>query len=425
MAIANAIREIHNALTTVPAVAIPTPNYDSISMGGTHTKAGKRVTPEVSKTLSSAYRCGNIISDDIASMPFQLFYRMGGTIQRIEPDPLLRNMPYLIEISPNRWMNPFIFKKTSVLWMIYWGNAYIWCPLGSRELFVLPASNVFPEFDAWGNLWYRFYSPSGKERLIPDVEILHLMINSTDGINGKSVITYAKETIGRQLGAHETQDRISGKGLNPAGALYVKGSLKGPDETAGEARKKIKSEFLDAISGSENSGGVAIFDEKIEKFESITMKPVDAQFLETMNFTDLEIANFFGLPLWKLNQGKQSYESNTQQQIDYLQTTLNPYLTQWEQAARLKWLRTDEQNSQYFRWIRESLLQMDPKSQAEYMKLMLESGQMTPNESRQIKDMSSYEGGDGHYFAANMASIGPDGKLISATGVRDLPNGGK
>lgn len=411
------VQAIKNLAPAVPDAVKPDENFARYANRGyvsIKSTSGKRVTVEGAKGIASAYRCANTLSDDIASMPLQQFYKIGDTIQRVLPDHELRNTSYLYEVEPNRWMNPSVFKKTLVDWLTWYGNAYTWTPVDSyRETFILDADETFPWFDAKGNKWYKTKLPNGKELLLPDVEVMHLMINPVNGLYGRGVIEYARDTIGRQMSAHETQDKISGKGLVPAAAITMAGELKGTE--GDEARKRVKAAYIDAISGSENAGGVAVFDNRVQKFEAVTMKPVDAQFLETMQFTDMEIANFFKMPLWKINQGKQSYESNTQQQIDYLQTTLNPILVQFEQAMRIKMLAKEEQPNNYFRFNRASLLQTDPKSQAEYMEKMAQNGFMSPNEGREIIDISPYEGGDGHYFAANMAKIGEDGSLISAS----------
>jgi HK97 family phage portal protein len=339
MIISKAIRSARNIPMPEPGAPPikPETRPEFIKAWGAYTRTGKSVSAETAKTIATAYRCGNILSDDIASLPFQVFMKAGRSIIQVDPDANLRNTAYLMEIEPNRWMTPFVFKKTVIQWLVYYGNAYIWEPVGNyREWFILGADKTAPEFDNDGDLWFKTMFPNGKEEHIPGNEILHLMINSTDGLSGKSVLTYARETIGRQLGAHETQDSIYSQGLNPAAAIYVDGELNK------EARDKVKDSYLAAVKGSENSGGVAVFDNRVTKFEVITMKPSDAQFLETVAATDAEIANFFGMPLHKLNMGKQSYESNSQQQLDYLSTTLNPYLVQWEQAGRVKWLRAEE-----------------------------------------------------------------------------------
>lgn len=405
MGLIDSIRKLFNAQPP-PAPYEPQTRPEFIYRWGQPTAAGQRVSAETAKSIATAYRCGNIISDDIARLPLQVYQQIGRQITRVMPDPVRRNTAYLTEIEPNRWMDPFKFKKTTILWLLYYGNAYIWEPPGPyREWFILEADKTIPGFDANGNKVYRTQFPNGDVADLPSVEVLHLMINSTDGLSGKSVLAYARETLGRQLGAKDTQNRIHSQGLQLVGALYLAG------EANEEARRRVKDAYLSAVRGSENAGGVAVFDNKVTKFETISISPADAQFLETIQATDAEIANFFGLPLHKLNMGKQSYESNIQQQLDYLSTTLDPYLVQWEQAARLRWLRQEEQGYTYLRYVREALMRTDPETRSKYLKDKILSGQLSPNEARQIEDLSPYEGGDAYYIPSNMARVLPDGSL--------------
>ena len=177
-----------------------------------------------------------------------------------------------------------------------------------------------------------------------------------------------------------------------------------------EAKRKVKLEYQAVMAGERNAGGLAVLDELVEKFDVLTIKPVDAQFLETLNATDAQIANFFGIPLYKINAGKQSYESNEQQNMDYLRTTLNPYLVQTEQGARLKWLTEKEQGDTYFRFNRDSLLQTDAKTRTEVLEKMVFMGAFTPNQVLQIVDQSPYDGGDVHYVPANMRTVEESGQ---------------
>lgn len=401
------LESILQALSQGGKTQIETPKREfSESVGWeTSTKAGQRVSAESSKNVATIYRAANIISDDIAKLPFQTFIsRQTGEIERVQSDYMLRNHAYLNEVAPNRWMTPFIFKKAVALWLFFWGNSYIWSPLVlPRERFILPANLTTPVFDAnTGELWYevRFPEAPGKPKYIPSVEILHLMMNSSDGYVGKSMITYARETIGRRMAQGQTMSSMQGQGLTAAGIVWVKG------EANKEIRAKIREAYSEGITGSENAGNLAVFDSKFEKYEPITMKATDAQFLESAEFTDTDLANFANIPLHKLNKGKQSYESNIQQQLDYLSTTLDPYLVQLEQGAGLKWLRADEQPYTYFRFERNALLRMSPRDRAEYLDKKIMSGQMSPNEARQVEDMPAYENGDKHYIPANMVEIG-------------------
>jgi HK97 family phage portal protein len=400
-----------------PQARIPSTNQapsdflQGIDFLETGSVSAQQVSAESSRNIATAYRCINVLSDDVAKLPLQTFMsRTPGQIERVHASSRSQNISWLLEVNPNRWMTPLVFKKVAIQWLLTHGAAYIWQPPrqpGRRnELFILPTNVTVPVFDEAGQLWYEVQMPGAPVYHYPDVEVLSLLINSTDGIRGRSVISYARETMGRQLANYATQNKIAGKGLNPSGIVWMSGEL---DK---EARKKTRQAYEEAL----NASGIAIFDPKVTKFETITMKPTDAQFLESIQENDTEIANFFGIPLYKLNQGKQSYQSNEQQNLDYLNTTLDPYLVQWEQAAAVKWLTEEEQNYVYFRFNRDALLRTDAKTRAETLEKRILSGQLSPNEARQIEDQSAYPGGDSKYIPANMGMVQTDGSLKTTGG---------
>ena len=381
--------------------------------------SGHAVTAEKAKNIATAYRCINVLSDDLSKMPLQVFSSTGpGQIERLQPSGRRENLAWLLEVSPNRYMTPFIFKKTLMQWLITYGNAYAWTPSLAagqrREIFILAANTTSPEYDPQGNVWYRAVLPNGAIINIPDVEILHLKINSIDGITGRSVISYARESLGRQMGAYEVQGKFYDNGFNPTGIIWTAGDVNA------EARGKIRDSYVKASSES----GLVVFDPKITKFDAITMKPVDMQFLQSIEATDLEIANFFGVPLYKLNQGKQAYNSNEQQNLDYLSTTLDPYLVQFEQAARLRWLTQSEQDTTYLRFNRDALLRTDAKTRAETTDKRILGGQLTLNEGRQIEDQPALPGGDIRLIPGNYAVIEPDGTVRMLGGSGAVPTGG-
>lgn len=370
------------------------------------TKSKKRVDEDAAKRVATAYRCANTISDDMGMMPLQQFNKFQGRIARIYPDAAKRNTAYLLEWQPNRWMVPFIWKRTIMNWLIWWGNCYIWNPPSSYpELFILDAGQTVPKFDEDGNKWYETRFPDGSVELLPDVEIAHLMINSKDGLHGISVLENARETLGRQLAAHETQDSLAGDGLKPTAALWVKSKA-----LSDEAREKVRRSYIDAIQT-----GAAVFEtDQFEKFESITMKPTDAQFLEGIAATDADIANFFNFPLHKLNMGKQSYESNDQQELNYIKSCLNPFCVQFEQVGGLKWIAAKDQPFQYLRFNRDAILQTDAKTRTEILVKKIQGAMLTPNEALQIEDMNGYKGGDSHYMQASYGRVLEDGAIEAA-----------
>lgn len=367
------------------------------------TISGEVVTVESSKTIATAYRAGNLLSDAFALMPFQQFERNGRNVEQVGADGRMMNLAYLLEVSPNQWgWTPFQFKKAIAQWEIWHGNAIVWRPpVWPPQLLILPANRTRPVFDMDGNLWYEHRFSNNKVEYIPSVEILHVLINPDEtGFWGRGIVTFARETFGRQQGAHRTQGKMYAQGLNVAAYMQFNAKL----DKAG--RKKIRDEYESAMSGSENAYRLAVMDASVTKFEPIQMKMTDAQFLEQINATNLDIANFFGMPAHMLNMGKEAYNSNEQKYLEFLTTTLDPYLVPFEQAARIRWLTVAEQGANYFKFNRSALLRMDSKGRAETNEIRIRSGQMTPNEAREKDDASAYLEGDRYYMTSNYAPIG-------------------
>jgi len=271
------------------------PRADYAPSWGYATDSGERVSVAAAQSIATAYRAKNIISDDVAKMPFQMIRKGpmgtsgGRNIQQVEPNAVTRNMAYLLQVSPNLWgWTPFLFKKASIEWLLFYGNAYIWSPIvGPRQLLILPADKTLPVFDLEGNLWYRHTFSSGLAAYIPSVEMLHLLINpDSTGFMGRGVVTFARETIGRQMAAYKTQSKFFKQGFTPAAYISVDAVLKQ------EERDAYRNAYEQSMSGTKNAYRLAVLDKKITKFEPITMKLSDAQFLESIHATDKDIANF-------------------------------------------------------------------------------------------------------------------------------------
>jgi HK97 family phage portal protein len=387
--------------------------------GGWSSSSGKTVTMENAKSVATAYRCINVLSDDVAKIPLYTYNSSKRfQIDRIMPDAEMQNIAWLLEVSPNRYMSPFIFKKSLIQWLLGWGMSFIWSPPpfggNRREMFILRGDSTLPYYDENGNLWYRTAFNNGEIAYLPAVEVLPLLINSLDGIFGRSIIEFARESLGRQLGAYETQGNIYKQGLNPAGIMTVNGEMS-PD-----ARDKMRSEFEQRMGGSKNAYRLAIIDNKIAKFEPITMRPVDIQFLQGIQATDVEICNFFGVPLNKVNMGKQSYNSNEQNNLDYLGATLDPYLVQIEQSARVKWLPENKQDTMYFKFYRKALLQVDAAARADVNTKEIGMGVISPNEAREDQDLSGYDEGEKFWMSRNYSPV--DNPFFSQA--KQIPNQG-
>jgi HK97 family phage portal protein len=161
----------------------------------------------------------------------------------------------------------------------------------------------------------------------------------------------------------------------------------GPDE-----KDKVRREFEKATAGLSNMHKIAILDLG-QKFTALDMPLADAQYIETKIANIADIARFLKMPLYKLGEGKQAYNSNEQQNLDYLGTTLDPICVQHEQEYDLKLFSRREQTKWYGRINRAALLRTDLAALRAYLEGMVQNGIYTQNEARAYLEMNRYKPG--------------------------------
>jgi len=401
-------------LITNTAVKVDTQNRPQAGWEpayGKRTQSDEVVSVLSSQSIATAYRAKNIISDAVGLMPLKQYRRVGRNIETIAEDVVTRNMPYLMQISPNLWgWSPFYMKKSMIEWLLFHGNCYQWKPPTSpAQVFILPANKTKPVFDLDGNLWYEhtFSNSNGKPSYIPSVEIMHLMINPDEtGYMGRGVITFARETFGRRLAANKTQSMLFSQGFMPAAYMKFNGEL------SKEMRDKIRDSYEQSMSGADNAFRLAILDNKILEYKPVEMQLKDSDWLESIDATDRDICNWFGIPEHMLNRGKEAYNSNEEKYEEFVSITLDPFLVPWEESARIRWVAEDEQTSTYFKFKREALYRMKAKERAEMNATKIQSGQMSPNEARGMEEQDPYEGGDRFFMASNIAPVNKQAEVI-------------
>ena len=103
-------------------------------------------------------------------------------------------------------------------------------------------------------------------------------------------------------------------------------------------RSEKRRQAWEAIHrGPGNAFRVAVLDLGL-KYQPISMTNTDAQFVESNEVRVADVCRFFGVPLHLAYAGKQSYQSNEQNGIEYVNYTLLGYETQWDQEDTYKLL---------------------------------------------------------------------------------------
>lgn len=348
--------------------------------------------------LSAVNACVEIITNSISKIPIYVMDRK--TKKRVE-HPLVK---VLCE-RPNEAMTPSVYKKLVQANILLKGNGYALIIRDKKtanpvELIPMSSDYITPWFDGKGKLWYVFTNPITRElRKLDNFDVLHYKSYSEDGVHGISVLSRASETINTAKAAQTYENKFYTQNAQPTGILKTEGDL---DKTA---KDKIRDEWNKIHKGADNAFRIAVLDLGIS-YQPISISNKDAQFIESKNITVEDISRFFVVPLYKINAGKESYNANEQNSIEYLVNTVHPYITQYEEEDTYKLLFDGERASGLE--IRRNMmaeLKGDAKSRGEWYKSMREIGVFSSNDIQDLEDRPDVPGGDTRYASLNYVPL--------------------
>lgn len=385
--------------------------------------AGAEVNETTARKLSAVDACMEILSNSMAKLPN--FVMEGKTRERV-PHEILQ----LLNVRPNEAMSPTIRKKVLENSRNEGGNGYDWIVRDPRtmkpvELIPIPWRLVTPWRDGAGRIWYTVIHPvTGAPMVLPNEDVCHYKSATRDGLTGISVLRRASEVISAAGAAQQFEKTYYERGGQPPGVLstdadlggYAKDSggnvLRDPDGSAITRREKLRREWEKVHAGPSAAHRIAILDHGLT-YTPIAASNRDAQFVESKEVSVRDIARFFGVPLYKLQEGKQSYQSNEQNSIEYVVSTLSPIVSQYEEEQTWKLLLPSERRAGLE--IRINLmaeLRGDIKSRGAWFTMMRNISVFSPNDIRALEDMPDIEGGEDLYASLNYVPLA-DWKRLS------------
>jgi HK97 family phage portal protein len=359
--------------------------------GGMDTASGKNVNENVALSLTAVYSCIKIIAWNMASLPVI-------TYKSLEPRGKERDKKYylykLLHDAPNEVQTSFEWISLMSVHQNLWGAGISEIEFDGNgnpiALWPLPPWLVTPKkIKDSRQLVYEVDVENKKYTLRSNQVVCFRSLGTGMYDNWMSPIAIHRETIGAALAVKEFGAKTFGQGTNPSGIIEMAGAIKEGSEDS--LRKK-----LGQYSGLGGSHRLMLLDNGM-KFNRIGIPPKDSQFLESKSFDIAEIARVYNIPLHKLQELSKSTSFGSgieEMNLDFVSSTLRPYLVQWEQEIKRK-LIFDEH---FVEFLVAGLLRGKLTERYNAYKTGQNTGFISPDDIREFENMNPIPGGIGNVY---------------------------
>lgn len=361
---------------------------EQVKIPDRYSESAKQITEDSALQISTVWACTRLIAETIGSLPLNVYEKKESGRDKVEDSTLVR----VLTQQPNARMTSQEFRETMALNLVLHGNAYAVIDRNAIgqviSLWPLPSEQVRIEIDEFGTPLYYYEHDKGLS-VYSDASILHIKLFG-NGLIGLSPLAYARNTIGLASAAEDYSHRFYINGGKPSGVLTMDQVL------SKEQRATIRSHFKDMFEGTENSHRMMLL-EAGAKYQQIQMNPDDLQMIETRRFQLEDIARFFGVPSFLINDTEKTTTWGSgieQMMIGFYQLNLRPYLSRFEQSMAKKLLTPQERKRLTIEFNFEGLLRADSQGRANYYSTMVNNGLMTRNEVRKRENLPEKEGAD-------------------------------
>lgn len=353
--------------------------------------------------ISTVFACVRLISETLASLPCVLYKNLsnGGRI-RAENHPLYK----LLYVQPNLRQDASQFFEDLGWSIILRGKAYAYIdidyttgsikqlvPIQPDQITLLEDPNDFTNFI------FQYTSRAGKTYYLNKDQVFYIT-----AYKDKSPIDLMAETLSIPM---YLRDHSTNLFKNSAA---LRGVLKHPDVLSAEARERLRNDWDTKYAGASNSGRTVILEEGLE-FQQIQMTQDQAQFIETMNFSRVEICQIFRVPPHLVGiLDRATYSNIEQQSLEFKTYTMMPWFVRFERAISRCLLTSKEQDKYKAEFNAEALLRGDIKTRSEALAIQRQNGIISIDEWRELENRNPLDDGlgKGHIVPMNMIELGKE-----------------
>lgn len=378
--------------------------------GSGRNSSGVVVTPDTALGVPVLQNCVSLLAESVAQLPLEVFERKDqGQRESAIHHPLYDVLRY----QPNGFQTPYDQRECTQLSAGLYGNGYsfierrgdgnvigLW-PLEHEKVTVLKGADQMP-----------YYRINGYADPVPMRMIHHIRWISRNHYTGLSPIYLHAEA----MGLSQALRRYAGKSF--ANGVTVSGVIERPKETPAIKDQatidRITGEWAEKYSGIDNAKKVALLQEGMT-FKPVSMNNVDAEIVNLLKLTGMDIARIYKIPLILVNELEKATYNNTEQLlIQYVVFGLMPWIKRHEQAMMRDLLLPNDRKTHFIEFNLSGLLRGDQKTRYEAYAIARQWGWLSVNDIRRLENMPPVTGGDTYLQPLNMVD--------ASKGMPDLTN---
>jgi HK97 family phage portal protein len=364
--------------------------------------SGDNIDQETALKYTAVFACNKVLAEAFASTPAMLYRKKKDGEREISNDLAIYD---ILHNEPNEEMSPFNFKETCMTSLNLGGNSICERLVNNRGqlvgLYPYNYTKVEIKRDQDTKKLIYIVSEGTNKRVLTRDQVFHVPNISIDGIVGLTPISYAASAIRLGICYEQFGVNFYQNGANPSGAFKHPGTL------SEEAFNRLKKELKHNYTGLRNTGTPMILEDGLE-FQQFSIKPADAQLLESKAFQIEDICRIYRVPQHLVQMlGHATFSNIEQQSLEFVMYTILPWFNRWEDNINMQLLTPAERKAGYYiEFKMDALLRGDITSRAAYYAQGRQWGWLSVNDIRRLENMPPIPNGDIFLQPLNMGEAG-------------------
>ena len=348
-----------------------------------HNKPGfTKIPEEEAMSIPAVSSAVNLISSTIAKLPIDLKHiDEEGNIEKVESDYRL----FLLNDEPNESQYASTLKKRLAIDYLFYGASFLYTKRKNRSnriesIYRLPVEKVNIERkkkDGYIDS-YSIYLDGERKDMFKTVDIVTILKDTEDGFEPRGILDTGYNTLSTALSEIEYSSSILKNGSLPLAILKTASRL------SDDVIKRIKKDWENSYQGGSNAGKTVLLEEGLE-YDTVSLNPNELELTESKKGSIADIARIFNIPESMINANANKYNSNEENNILFLQYTLEPILINIQKALNKTLLLEKEKKTKYyFEFDTSEIMTITEKEKAEIAQIWSNTNSVSQNEVRHL-----------------------------------------